>query len=142
MGAISGFHNASSARSAPMFVLDRGPARHFFGRNTERAIFSDVRNDAVASCAGTTFLIQGAPGAGKTALLHKLAEDATADGWQVFHIKRGGLTEPDELARQLGVDYECRDQSPCYGQRKTCVGWKDPDPCRRANLDGNNGIGC
>lgn len=105
MSAISGFHNASSTLSAPMFVLDRGPASHFFGRNSERAIFLDVRNDAVASCAGTTFLIKGAPGAGKTALLHKLADDATADGWQVFHIKRCGLTEPDDLARQLGVDY-------------------------------------
>ena len=48
---------------------DRGPAKYFHGRREILSSFHELLLHANQNRGGTTFLIQGAPGAGKTALL-------------------------------------------------------------------------
>jgi len=77
---------------------DRGYARYFHGRKRILASFSLVLHRAIDENLegnGTIFLIQGAPGAGKTALLYKCRELAEAGGtgvggqkWNVISIKK------------------------------------------------------
>jgi len=62
---------------------------------------------------GTLFLIQGAPGAGKTALLYKCSELAQAGSkevggqkWNVIRIKDDALYNPVSLMDQAEAAYE------------------------------------
>ncbi len=55
---------------------------------------------------GTTFLIQAAPGAGKSALLYKCAEMAEKANWQVAHIGPSELCETNTLLHTLGLKKE------------------------------------
>ena len=50
-------------------AFDRGPAKYFHGRKQILNDFNELIARANLTDSGTTFLIQGAPGAGKTALL-------------------------------------------------------------------------
>ena len=52
--------------------------------------------------SGTIFLIQGAPGAGKTALLDECRKIAGGQGWKTAKIKPPALWDPDELLHYLG----------------------------------------
>jgi len=97
-------------------VGDRGHARYFHGRKRILASFSLVLHRALDKNLegnGTIFLIQGAPGAGKTALLHKCSELAQAgsDGvggqkWNVVRIKDNALYRPAKLMEQAGKTYK------------------------------------
>lgn len=53
---------------------------------------------------GTTFLIQGAPGVGKTALLAECAKQAKRKGWRVAEIDTPDLCDPDKLRYSLGSE--------------------------------------
>jgi len=53
----------------PDFYDDRGPAKYFHGRHRILGNFLKLLKKSVNEKGGSTFLIQGAPGAGKTALL-------------------------------------------------------------------------
>ena len=84
------------------FISDRGPAEYFHGRkeiidtfNSALELFQDKKK-------GTTFLIQGAPGAGKTALIDVLAREASDQGWNSVHIGTNTLWKPDDLLHRLG----------------------------------------
>ncbi len=46
-------------------IPDRGPARYFHGRAQILYDFSDLLRRATKENNGTTFLVQGAPGAGR-----------------------------------------------------------------------------
>ncbi|MDE2732594.1 MAG: AAA family ATPase [Bacteroidota bacterium] len=86
-------------------IRDRGPARHFHGRTDQRASFVRVLGGAKNDPGrGTTFLVQGPPGVGKTALLHKMAQDAAGE-WDVVHIKPAALESPVVMAQTLGKTY-------------------------------------
>ncbi|MDE2833311.1 MAG: ATP-binding protein [Bacteroidota bacterium] len=86
-------------------ISDRGSARHFHGREGIRRNFARMLAGAKESSqGGTTFLIQGAPGAGKTALLHQLGKDA-GDNWAVVRIKPMALESPVVMAQALGKVY-------------------------------------
>ncbi len=83
-------------------VPDRGPAQHFHGR---RAILSDFRKVlewAAQTKGGTTFLVQGAPGAGKTALLDQCEKLSKQVKWQVATINTAALHDPESLFDCLG----------------------------------------
>ncbi|MDE2956207.1 MAG: ATP-binding protein [Bacteroidota bacterium] len=81
---------------------DRGPARHFHGRDGDRRSFARVLAGIDADPQNsTTFLVQGPPGVGKTALLHKLAEESTQGGWRVVHIDPEVLESPAAMAQTL-----------------------------------------
>jgi len=58
------------------YIPDRGPSKHFHGHETIIENFTSVLEHHLEAKDGTTFLIQGAPDLGKTALLHKLSEVA------------------------------------------------------------------
>ncbi len=83
-------------------VNDRGPARYFHGRTQILHDFSDLLVRAKKKRDGTTFLIQGAPGVGKTALLDQCEKLATVNGWDVVKIKTGALWDKGKMLRSLG----------------------------------------
>jgi len=95
---------------------DRGEARHFHGRKSILANFSRVLRHAVTENVrgnGSIFLIQGAPGAGKTALLFKcrdLAEAGSAEvggqKWNVIETEDDALYSPVSLMDQAEAAYE------------------------------------
>ena len=57
----------------------------------------------VGSQKGTTFLIQAAPGAGKTALLHKCAGIAQEKGWAIANLRAKSLWDAVSLGKSLGL---------------------------------------
>ncbi len=85
-------------------VSDRGPAKYFHGRKQVLSNFRNLLLRAVQNKGGTTFLIQGAPGAGKTALLEKCEKMARGQGWETAEIQPPALWDPDALLRYLGKE--------------------------------------
>ncbi len=87
------------------FIEDRGPAEYFHGRQEIIDTFTSALERYLGKKRGTTFLIQGAPGAGKTALLDVLSAEARAQGWKVASIKIKDLYDPISMAQSLGESY-------------------------------------
>ncbi len=85
-------------------VSDRGFAKYFHGREEIIKDFNNVLGDFATSNKGTTFLIQGAPGVGKTALLFKFREIAKKKGWKVVNIKANALWNRESLNKYIGVE--------------------------------------
>ncbi len=83
-------------------AFDRGPSPYFHGRETIQRNFRNLLDRAHASNTGTTFLIQGAPGAGKTALLYECERHALQAGWNVVSIPTSSLWDTNELLSALG----------------------------------------
>ncbi len=84
-------------------VSDRGPAKYFHGRAQILHDFKDLMGRAKDTVEGrTTMLIQGAPGAGKTALLDVLSKRAKESGWSIAEIDPPALWDPEELSYYLG----------------------------------------
>ena len=86
---------------------DRGRAKFFHGRTKELQAFQDICKKAREDKGGTIFLVQGAPGAGKTALLLRCAERVGTgrNRWRVAEISSRALHDPKDLARDLGESY-------------------------------------
>lgn len=57
---------------------------------------------------GTIFLVQGAPGVGKTALLYECEKLAQDNGWRIAEINPPALWDPDELLHYLGIESRLR----------------------------------
>ncbi len=89
-------------------IEDRGEAKYFHGRKGILADFKERLEFAEQDPKkkGTTFLIQAAPDAGKTALLHKCAELAEGQKWKVVDIGPSELYETNTLLRTLGREKE------------------------------------
>ena len=85
----------------PVRPRDRGPAPFFHGREEIIDNFKTVLGDSKALKDGTTFMIQGAPGAGKTALLDVLSNYAKKWGWKTVHIPPSALWNQHELSPLL-----------------------------------------
>ncbi len=64
--------------------------------------FNELAERAVQAKSGTTFLIQGAPGAGKSALIDQCKKWAQEKGWKTAEIKPTALWDPDALRDFLG----------------------------------------
>jgi len=86
-------------------IFDRGPSPYFHGREEILQTFSDYLTLFRKEKRGTIFLIQGAPGAGKTALLDVLFSLAKEDLWDVAEIKVKDLHNPVSMAQSLGESY-------------------------------------
>ena len=84
-------------------AFDRGPAKYFHGRKQVLSDFKKLTERAVQAKSGTTFLIQGAPGAGKSALLEECRKRAREKGWDVVKIGADSLWDPYELREDLGL---------------------------------------
>ena len=91
----------SRPRTPVTTALDRGPARYFHGRKQILRDFSEIAAEAIRWKAGTTFLIQGAPGAGKTALLTECESLAQKSGWESAEISSVALWDPNALQQSL-----------------------------------------
>ncbi len=90
---------------------DRGPSPYFHGRESIQRDFKKILERAHASKTGTTFLIQGAPGAGKTALLYQMEKEALDRQWEVVYINVQDLYNPAHLAQTFGESYVTRKQT-------------------------------
>ena len=82
-------------------AFDRGRAKYFHGRKQVLQDFGDLMDRATRVDSGTVFLIQGAPGAGKTALLYECEKLAQKSEWETTEISSAALWNPDELQRAL-----------------------------------------
>ena len=88
-----------------MALEDRGPARfRFVGRREVRQKFADFLYKARKAGRGSTYVIQGPPGAGKTALWHQLVKEAEERGWHCAEIYRNALYSPSAMAEKTGLD--------------------------------------
>ena len=83
------------------FAPDRGPAKYFHGREGILSTFGKILNYSTENRWGTTFLIQGAPGAGKTALLYECERLAQKSKWETTEISSAALWDPNELQQSL-----------------------------------------
>ncbi len=83
-------------------AFDRGPAKYFHGRKQILHDFNELIERATQAKSGTTFLIQGAPGAGKSALLAECGKLAERRKWKVVDIPVRAIWSVDELRRTLG----------------------------------------
>ena len=92
---------SDSDRRSPN-IKDRGRAKYFHGRKGILADFKErlefARDDPEE---GTTFLIQAAPGAGKSALLCKCEELAEGQGWETLRINTKALWDTDAMCQIL-----------------------------------------
>ncbi len=91
--------------SPPPTGRDRGPAAFFHGRQEIIDTFTSALERYLGKKRGTTFLIQGAPGAGKTALLDVLSSRAEEKKWEVSKISIEDLYTPASMAQSLGRSY-------------------------------------
>ncbi|MCY4216761.1 MAG: ATP-binding protein [Flavobacteriaceae bacterium] len=80
-------------------LLDRGKARYFHGRRKEIDKFKSLMWETKKNQSGTSFLVQGSPGVGKTALLEELKTVVDKKKWRVCHIPMRALWDVDELYR-------------------------------------------
>ncbi len=89
----------------PDYIADRGPAKYFHGRVQILGNFDKLIKDSMEPRTGSTFLIQGAPGAGKTALLDVFSKRAEEKKWKVAKISIEDLYTPAAMAQSLGKSY-------------------------------------
>ncbi|MCY3628740.1 MAG: ATP-binding protein [Bacteroidota bacterium] len=94
--------------TAPLTVtFERGPAPYFHGRKQILGNFKRYMDRAEQiKSGGTIFLIQGAPGAGKTALLYECEKHARARRWEVASIHPDALWDTAGLMHSLGRGHE------------------------------------
>jgi len=89
-----------------LFTEHRGPAKYFHGREEIIDPFIRTVEHYRSFKRGTTFLIKGPPGSGKTALLYKLGEIAKDSGYKVIdNVRPMDLHDPEYMAKRLGVCY-------------------------------------
>ncbi len=84
-------------------LKDRGKAKYFHGRKGILGRFHRRLKWAEKDPGeGTTFLIQAAPGAGKTALLHECTKLAENIGWEAVRLNTRALWDTDTMCQRLG----------------------------------------
>lgn len=105
-------------------AFDRGPARYFHGRIQIFRDFEKLLERSIQARGGTTFLIQGAPGAGKSALLAECETLARSAGWKVADIGVGALWDSGKLldSLRLGEKNNSTEKSIRIGL-KNIFGW-------------------
>ena len=89
---------------------DRGRAVFFHGRDQELSDFAAALEEAQVLKGGTIFLVQGPPGAGKTAFLHECRARIKSSEltWHAVRITSKMLHNPAALAKRLDVSYATR----------------------------------
>ena len=93
---------SDSDRRSPN-IKDRGEAKYFHGRKGILADFKERLEFAEQDPKkGTTFLIQAAPGAGKSALLHECTKLAENTGWEAVRVNIRALWDTDTMCQKLG----------------------------------------
>lgn len=83
------------------FASDRGVAKYFHGRKNILQKFTDQMREAKRTGGGTIFLVQAAPGAGKTALLAECRRIAELAKWETAEINSSDLWDTNTLLESL-----------------------------------------
>lgn len=84
-------------------VFDRGKAEFFHGRESILRTFHKECARAVKTNGGTTILIEGAPGAGKSAVLSECADRAARNGWFVAtRMVPSAFSDVTQMRKQMG----------------------------------------
>lgn len=83
------------------FASDRGVAKYFHGRKDILQKFTDQMREAKRTGGGTIFLVQAAPGAGKTALLAECRRIAELAKWETAEINSSDLWDTNTLLQSL-----------------------------------------
>ncbi len=98
-------------------AVDRGPAMYFHGRTSIRRNFDELLERSLNSNTGTTFLVQGASGVGKSALLYECRKQAEEKEWNVAKIGLDCFWDPLKLRSSLGHGrtYEVTERSTQFG---------------------------
>nr|WP_277750790.1 BTAD domain-containing putative transcriptional regulator [Nonomuraea polychroma] len=81
---------------------ERPPDGQFVGRGTERAAFQDLLRSR-GERLGLVF-VRGPAGIGKSTLLRKLADDATAAGRQVWHLHGSAIADARERLERFAEE--------------------------------------
>ena len=90
----------------------------FVGREEERALVKTITSDANEGGRGNTVVIQGAPGAGKTALLDRLCDDVVAVDPQAVVVRTNVHTLGDPQALDDALrDAETRGRPVAWAKR-------------------------
>ena len=87
-------------------LSDRGRAKYFHGREGILKMFWEILTEAREANGGTVFLVQAAPGAGKTALLHECKK--IAKKWDVAQLRKKSFWDPNILRKNIGLEPEKR----------------------------------
>ncbi len=96
---------SDSDRRSPN-IEDRGEAKYFHGRTGILNDFKERMEFAEQDPKkGTTFLIQAAPGAGKSALLHECARLAAIKGFAVAEVDPHKLLDPEVLHESIDTSW-------------------------------------
>ena len=101
-----------------------GPAKHFVGRQAELAAFAEMRESASETAMPQLAVVQGPPGAGKTALLAETAARASEERFLVIEIPAASLDSADLLRARVVPQLARRDR------------WKDLIPDLNLGLPG------
>ena len=72
---------------------------------------------------GTTFLVQGPPGVGKTALLAKCWDEAEEQGWNARNLPLPALWNPHEMRKCLGIRPQKRTTEKLWKGRAKLSSW-------------------
>ena len=84
-------------------MKDRGEAKYFHGRTGILDSFQRRLKWAEKDPKeGTTFLIQAAPGAGKSALIHECTKLAENTDWEAVRVNTRALWDTDTMCQKLG----------------------------------------
>ncbi len=83
-------------------AFDRGATPYFHGRTHILDDFEGILDSASNENDGSIFLVQGAPGVGKTALLDQCKKKAESRDWKIANIYSSALWNPDDLLYYLG----------------------------------------
>ncbi len=89
-------------------MKDRGKAEFFRGRQEQLEAFNQLIKRTEKEKSGTTFLVQGAPGVGKTAFLEECEEKMDKKTWDVVWADPNVLWDVDELRKKLRLGYKVR----------------------------------
>ncbi len=93
-------HSSSTPLTA---TFDRGPARYFHGRTQILRDFEELVERSMQANGGTIFLIQGPPGAGKSALLYECEKMVEPIGWNITDIDPPAFWDVNELRQSLDL---------------------------------------
>ncbi|MCY4268015.1 MAG: ATP-binding protein [Flavobacteriaceae bacterium] len=95
--------------------IERGPAKYFHGRHQELKAFKGLLHETSQKGIGSSLLIQGPPGVGKTALIEEHKKEASLQGWQVVDLTIPSLYDPKELFRRLTKNQKAHDVQTTFG---------------------------
>ncbi len=86
------------------YLIERGGAKYFHGREKQLKNFEDLLVETIHKETGSSFLIQGPPGVGKTALIQECCQVAKGKHWQVIELTTRSLHDPEDFFERITKD--------------------------------------